>query len=371
MPMKIPPFLTDLINSDHTLAGIVNEAIARFEPWIANSQMPLFPEYTDHSIRHLEEVMATSAELATDAAKEILSPLDASILVLAVCLHDCAMHLTEDGFITLTAPNSEWKGISTFDSVPWDTLWGDFLAEARRFDGRKLVALFGDSDPIRVPPTNVTQLTKRDRLLMGEFIRRHHARLAHEIAIFGIPGANGAPIPVIARDERLGQWISDLAGLVARSHGVPLRSNFGYLKQYYDLRDFNKVHAIFLMSLIRIADYLQIQAKRAPTETLQVRKLNSPISQIEWKVHDSVRNITAAGDDPEAIFVRAEPENVATFLRVKEWLSGIQYELDVSWAVLGEVYGRFAQERLDTLKLRLRRIKSNLDDISAFSTTVS
>ena len=71
------------------------------------------------------------------------------------------------------------------------------------------------------------------------------------------------------------------------------------------------------MAALRIADYLQIQPERAPKSLLKLHKLRSPFSVGEWRVHQSVRNITSAGDDPEAIFVDAKPDDVATFLNVQ------------------------------------------------------
>jgi molecular chaperone HtpG len=249
-------------------------------------------------------------------------------------------------------------------------LWEDFLSEARRFDGRKLLSLFGDTDPVRRPPAKVADFTLRDRLLIGEFIRRHHARLAHEIAIHGIPGIGGRAVSLIDRTSETSIWLSDIAGLIARSHGISLRNTLPFLERRYHIRDFNGLHSIFLMVLLRIADYLQIQAKRAPTETLQVRRLVSPISQGEWKVHSSVRNITTAVDDPEAVYIDAAPQDIQSFLRLREWIQGIQAELDLSWAVLGEVYGRYSQERLDNLGLKLRRMRSSIDDTESFSKSV-
>jgi hypothetical protein len=59
---------------------------------------------------------------------------------------------------------------------------------------------------------------------------------------------------------------------------------------------------------------------------------------------------------------------VATFLRLKSLLLGLQAELDLSWAVLGEVYGR--NEKLRQLTLVLRRVKSNLDKVPAYLATL-
>jgi molecular chaperone HtpG len=258
--MQIPKLLSERINADYQVASIVNGAIARFAPWVANSQIPFFPEYTDHSLTHVEDVLRTSIELATADALDRISNKDAATLVLAVCLHDCAMHLTEDGFFSLVRPDSAWRAVPQFDSIAWDVLWEEFLAESRRFDGRKLMALFGDTEPAGRPPENATDLSKRNRYLIGEFIRRNHARLAHEIALYGIPGIDGQPMGMIDRSSEVGTWLGDIAGVVARSHGIPLRTAVGYLKQKYHVRDFNGVHAAFLMVLVRVADFLQIQA---------------------------------------------------------------------------------------------------------------
>jgi hypothetical protein len=368
--MRLPKLLRDLIESDHNVSGIVNTAIANFTPWISNSQMPFFPEYTDHSLQHVEEVLQTEIDLVENEAQTMLSPVDAAALVMGTCLHDCAMHLTEDGFQSLVKQNSLWQPVAEFDNTEWSSLWDDFISEARRFDGRKLTSLFGDPEPAQRPPNDITHYTKRHRLLIGEFIRRHHARLAHEIALHGVPGTDGKAFVLIDRGSDLACWLSDISGLIARSHGIPLRRTFGFLKAKYHLRDFNRLHSIYLMTLLRIADYLQMQAKRAPTEVLEVRKLASPISQGEWKVHASVRNISSAGDDPEAIIIDTNPLDVGSFLRVRDWLSGIQDELDSSWAVLGEVYGRFTREHFDKLRLTLRRVRSNIDDVAAFARTV-
>lgn len=127
---------------------------------------------------------------------------------------------------------------------------------------------------------------------------------------------------------------------------------------------------IFLMALLRIADFLQIQAARAPTIFNQIHRIISPFSENEWRVHQSITNITTSIPDPKAIFVSAVPKSVKAFLRLSGWMKDLQSELDTSWAVLGEVYGRFEKERLSDLKLALRRITSNFEDTVSFRKTV-
>jgi molecular chaperone HtpG len=62
------------------------------------------------------------------------------------------------------------------------------------------------------------------------------------------------------------------------------------------------------------------------------------------------------------------PNDIETFVRTQELLSGLQIELDTCWAVLGEVYGRHST--LSNLQLSLRRVRSNLDDLSTFSKSI-
>jgi hypothetical protein len=74
--------------------------------------------------------------------------------------------------------------------------------------------------------------------------------------------------------------------------------------------------------------------------------------------------VTYASDDPEAIEIDADPLDARTYFRVRDLLSGFQEELDLCWAVLGEVYGR--HDRLRDLSLALRRVRSNIDDPRSF-----
>jgi hypothetical protein len=335
--------------------------------------MVFFPEYTDHGISHLEAVLQTTLDLATGDAQDLVTSQDAAILVVAVALHDFGMYLTRDGFETLISKGSAWQGVSYFKDKPWDELWDEFYAEATRFDGRKLRVLFGENyRPVRPLPPKGQQWEEFDFLLVGEFLRKHHPRLAHEIALYGLPGKDGQAISVCltGSDEQL--FWSDMAGLIARSHGMDLRPCLSFLKAQYDNQiNPRNVHPVFLAVLLRIADYFQIQASRAPTAHTDVVTFKSQFSDHEWKVHQSVTDIHNTGQDPEAIVINAKPSNVDTFLRLKAWLSGIQDELDRSWAVLGEVYGLQLPSGLYQLGLRIRRVKSNLDDAESFSSKVS
>jgi molecular chaperone HtpG len=362
--MQIPTRLAYILERDQSLDGGVRLSISQFEPWIAHSNLPFFPEYTKHDVEHIEAVLRTAVGLIRDEAWETITPSDAAVLILAILLHDCAMHLSEDGFISLLGPVRRDCSVPEMADKPWHILWEDFCLEASRFDGRKLLQLFGDTQPVRRPPMDPNELTKRDRLLIGEFLRRHHPRLAQEIAIFGVPAKGSSPL-VLEGFAGPHDYIVFLSAIVARSHGASVRAYLPYLRDHFDLRQYKGVHPVFLMALLRVADYLQIEAERAPAQFLRVQRLSSPVSEGEWKAHHAIKDVRHTHEDPEALFVDADPEDIGTFLRVETWLRGIQQELDATWAVLGEVYGRY--EALNRLGIVLRRIRSSLDNADTFA----
>jgi len=365
MAIVLPSQLKELLEQDHRLNGSIHSVLSLVVPWFADNKLVFFPEYTDHGPKHITEVLGTAEALVSSPAWGILSPEDAATLVLAIILHDSAMHLSEDGFVTLIATTD--PGNVSLNDRPWRDLWREFLTEARRFDARKLNALFGDTDPIKEPPLDSLKMTKKDHLLIGEFLRRHHARLANEIAITGIPGSRGKRVSL----GDIPESVKQLAGIAARSHGLDLRVCVDYLnsKTKWGARRTSGIHITYVMTLVRIADYFQIHRDRAPQGLLKIRSLNSPVSRGEWNTHDAIVDIHQETDDPEALWVEAAPQDVKIYLKIRDLVKDIQRELDDCWAVLGEVYG--PKNKLRDLGLTIRRIRSNLDDTEAFAKTVS
>jgi len=372
--MKIPAFLNATYSGDLKLNAFVSHSLATIEAHVEANKPVFFPEYTDHSVKHIELVLQTAIDLASPAARGQITTADASALPIGVSLHDLGMYLTKDGFESLLSEGGRWRGVDFFDhGTTWRNLWDEFYAEATRFDGRKLRQLFGDNyRPVRPLPSTDAIWQDSDYLLVGEFLRRHHPRLAHEIALHGLPAKDGDAIVICPTTSEDQLFLADISGLVARSHGIDLRVCIDYLQHKYKNKiDPRNSHPIYLAALLRIADYFQIQSTRAPTARTDVTTFQSSISQGEWTVHQSVRDITNTGGDPEAIVIIAEPTDVETFLKLKRWLTGLQRELDQTWAVLGEVYGLQVHSGLNLLGLRIRRLKSNIDDVAEFAKSVS
>lgn len=367
MVIKLPPLLEQKLTGYENLRAAVDGTVADFGSWLRDSKLPFFTDYTDHGSEHLNQVLSTAVGLMSDKAN-LFTGADAGVLIIATLLHDAAMHLSEAGFKELIKGRASNRIIPEFDTHSWPDLWEEFFFMARRWDDQKINDVFGEltdagAQPvIRDPFECYHNLSDWDRKLIGEFIRHHHPRMAHEFAVYGVPTPTANPIVV---DKRLGSDLADIAGLIARSHGMPVRHCVDYLPQKgYHQREYKGVHAVYLMALLRVSDYIQIQADRADKIAFRYRYIPSRISQQEWNAHNAITNITPTHEDPESLEIQAQPNDVRTFLRLKDWMGGIQRELDASWAVLGEIYGRY---QLNQLGMVIRRVRSNLDDVRVFA----
>ena len=362
MSLNIPNRMKERLEQDSGISSFTLTSVNNLKPWLDANTTVFFPEYTDHSFIHLNEVLATAESIITDESWDTITPEDVSAMIVSVLLHDCAMHITEDGFYSLITdiyPSIKSQYFST--DPKWSEMWSDYIAEAKRFNSDKLKSIFNDSKPVSDIPDNKIDLTTRDKLLIGEFIRRHHARIAHEIVFNGVPGTDGKTLKLAEEPRR---HFLDLCGFIAKSHNMSLRQAVDALNTKKK-REHLGCHVPFLMSVLRISDYIQVQATRAPSQLLNVKSLISPISKGEWKKHDAILEINHADEDPEALFIDAEPQDAILFEDLRWLFTDIQRELDEVWAVLGEVYGRY--DKMANLGINIRRLRSSLDDINEYT----
>lgn len=364
----LPESFAEALLRDHDLNAAVHETLTDFGNWFATSRKPFFEDYTDHSITHINGILATADRLMTDDSKSLLSPGDFAVLILSILLHDAPLHLSEDGFDDLIRGTSRQNRIPGFDTATWADLWDDFLFLARRWDKQKKAEIFGYAAngmpraEVRDPFESYDDLNSSSRKLIGEFLRWHHARLAHEFAIFGVPGP--ATDRIRLNHARLGEHLRDIAGLVARSHTLSIRRCTDYLQtRWGSSMNPMDIHAAFLMGIARITDYMEFQVNRSPKISFRYKCMWRKRSESEQRAYSAVTNLTFINNDPELVRMDAIPDDVFQFLQLKEWQTGIQAELDQSWAVIGEIY--HSNPILKDLKLSLRRVRSNLDDATS------
>lgn len=243
--IQLPSQLDDLIRSDTSFEAAISQARRDFGPILRANKLTFFPEYPDHGIEHIQNVISTAYGLVRDNARELLTAADGAVLVLSIILHDLALHLEKDGFILLVTGNMPHQPVpwfkARFEERPWDDLWDEYRDQVSRYSGRKNTELFGSPEPVPPPDLNIsTEWSEKQFLLVGDFIRQHHGRLAHEIARHGFPGRSQDHL--LRLDPQLGE-VSDIAGLIARSHTLPLRPCVDYLKAVF------RTHAIHAKSM--------------------------------------------------------------------------------------------------------------------------
>lgn len=345
------------------VSAAVGSTLTRVKPILERNEAPFFPDYTDHGIGHVKSVLSTSELLVGDEAWSVFTREDAAVLVLATMAHDLGMLIDIEGFRFLLDTNLDDTLFLESNDQPWEKLWREFQLEVRRFDGTTLVNILGSQDPVSAHEFDLSQLTERGIRVVGEFLRRHHHRLAHEIVLLGLPSGNGR-VPLF---DNAPKHLREVAGIVARSHGLTLRESVELLTKHDRTghREYRHIHPAFLMVLVRLADYLDLDIGRAPASILSAKSLRSPISRREWWSHRAIVDCHSYDEDPECLRIVVDPSalpDVATFAVVEDKMVGIQQELDSCWAVLGEIYGRFPP--LNRLSLRIRRIRSDFREIS-------
>jgi hypothetical protein len=355
---------------------------------LADNKLAFFPDYTDHGIDHTNCVLRSEVGLipnvvweksTNDSYPRLLCDIDVVMLVGATLLHDLGMHLTPSGFLELISPDSRFRPLTWFNDrheghspdIEWNSLWLEFDREARRFSTRELANIVGEPSALSWKynglPENPAEWQRNHHLIVGEFVRRHHPRLAHEIAIYGFPGipvgSGAGQFPAMGQEgHALADW-ADLIGLIARSHGLSLRVCKDYLNFHHAYRDNPRPmgSAVFYpMALLRVADYFQIDRRRAPAVLLKLRNPQSTTSVQEWLKHSVVRHIGAAADPRGKMITVGADLSLSLYLQLRALLDALQSELDHSTAVLDEVYGTQTEIGLNQLNLAVRRIYSNL-----------
>ena len=309
-----------------------------------------FPEYTLHDVTHIKNVLEISSNLIPDNIYRKLDNKSVEYLVAAIMLHDLGMFISRDGLNNLiSGEQNDNLNIELFKES-WSELWKDYYSKAKKYDDKKLLEIFGDIQPVDrdihscIPEEN----NIRQRLLLGDFLRQHHHRLAYEIAKQGFPGERSIDV---LENRNIDEEDREIIGLIAFSHGVSLRSLDDYIESYkIDLT--KKCPIFYLMSVLRLADYLDILYQRAPEIKCKKQRLMSPISQREFELNQSIKELTLE-KEKKFYYINAQPSRTTIFLYAKNTLEKIQAELDMCWAVLAEKYNY-------KYELSVYRIMSNL-----------
>jgi hypothetical protein len=374
--IKMPAFLKEKLE-DSDYFGDIDNFVREMSEFLYGSRMEFFPEYTDHRIQHIQDVLDDCVRLIPSCTKPHFTASDAAVLICAVFLHDIGMHCTPYLFTSLINGDHdslqvEWFSqdeIKSRSDLSWQEEWSLFLEEIKRWNSKQIDDLIGAHDT-NSPPTQPQSLCisldhntwkYSDRLFIGEFIRRHHPRIAHEAALSGMQMFSRHTVDVFGNNL---QPLKDVIGLVARSHGIDIRTSCDYLKHEYSDTTYLRCHIPYIISLIRIADYLQIHKSRAPAILYNLNTPISPISIKEWKAHEAVLNVELSDITTKDITIEiaSNVKSVSLLDKLRHLLVSMQQELDTTTAVLDEIYSPLQNNAANHFRLVASRIRSNIEN---------
>lgn len=312
-----------------------------------------FPDYTIHGIKHVNAVLELADKLITPSTMEFLTARDLSILISSIIIHDLGMFLTIDGVQKLLF--SEWcnNRIDGLDERSWADEWKEYLEQVRRYPDEKMQYSFGECVSVDTLCLDRDKMIRKDILVVGEFLRQQHPRLAHEIAETSFMGSVDNDV---FAGTSFGEDDRRLIGLIARSHGMEIRETENYIRaEFADENNPCGTPAFYLMAILRIADYLDAGEHRAPKQLTDRQAINVPISLQEWRWNGLINIDNYSWKEEEHnLYIQASPKDSTDFILVEKWLKKVQYELDMCWSILAEKYAA------SNYRLSIHRIQSNI-----------
>lgn len=293
-------------------------------------------------------------KLIPDKALSNMKARELGILIIAVMLHDMGMFIEKDGMYKILYGEFSEKKVPLLDDYTWKEEWDRYIYKIKRYSDKKLRRIFGEIRyPEQLPSKSFMDMDKYI-LVYGDFLRQNHGRLIYDIIKCYFPGKEDMDV---LRGTDADEEVRDIIALVARSHTMNLRETFEYLEEWYiPPAEPKNIKIFYLMAVLRMADYLDAGYDRAPHAIEAMRTTYSVVSQEEY-----LWNQVIDYDDydwktkSETLVIHANPTCSSQFLKIESWLLGLQKELDLCWAVLGEVYTGKSM-----LGLTIRRINSNI-----------
>lgn len=307
-----------------------------------------FEEYTNHGIKHINTILDILDKLISDSSLENITEKELGICIISLILHDIGMFVSYNGFKQLLEDEYSYADLEKKKNFKEN--WQQYLFDLKYYSEKQLISKFGTADIYFTELKDEVELENKERMVIGEFLRQNHHHIAHYIIVNGIENIDFLSGTKIDDETR------DLIGLITRSHGMNIRDTEMYLKNKYSVISKPKnISVFYIMTLLRIADYLDVGEERASHIVCAffVKKSENSKQEFSWnqciKYEDFVWNY-----DRECLSVDATPKNAKQFIDTKKWIKGVQYELDMCWAIIGEHYDA------NKYKMTIRRLESNI-----------
>jgi Histidine kinase-, DNA gyrase B-, and HSP90-like ATPase len=261
------------------------------------------PGMTVHDISHLDALWGTASSVAEGAIN--VNPAEAFVLGTSILLHDAAMSLAAyPGGLAEVSTTIAWKDAVARLALSLEEAGGE------RFD-------------LANPPDAVVQR------IVPDVLRRLHAERAEDLAEQAWPTADGSQVYLV-EDSELRRFYGPTIGQIAHSHWWSVQK----LEQEFseDLgalanRTINRVDRVKLACLLRVADALHLDSRRAP-RFLRAITQPSGTSVLHWSFQE---RLAAPHIDLDAVvFTTGQPfgrEDAEAWWLAYDTLNAVDREL--------------------------------------------
>ena len=281
----------------------------------------IFDEYTKHDISHIDDMLKILEWLIPEDTKDIMSPADWLITVLAIYFHDLGMLVTREEY--------EQRNSSDFIEYRDKVLFADDFGADYRAKVKQL------------PPDDA------ERFLYQDFVRGNHAERIRNWIMGRAPDHLGiTPDSMSEVNDLLStlddQFRHDLA-LVCESHHLDDLNNFQKYKvsQPYGNSDKETANLQYVAVLLRTADLLHITRDRTPAIAFRIINPTDPLSQKEWVKQMAVKRVRSKiGSNRDTIEVHAYFTQENGFFGLTSYLSYAQKQIEKSYGWVKEANKR-------------------------------
>lgn len=220
------------------------------------------PEYTDHSLRHMDSLWHVAGQVLTSAEVKLLNSGEAFLLGASFYLHDLGM-----AFPVTSAGKEQIKGSEQYQ------------AAYRRFE--------------RLNPRD---RSKADELAMRETTRELHAQKALELATEPVPGLGR----FLIEDSEFRERWAYFAGQIAESHHWTLEKIERVLgaRKAAPGPDGESLDLAYVACVLRVVDFAHINRQRALRSDRTLRPEMPPRSETHW---DAQSNVTGPDRDRDML----------------------------------------------------------------------
>ena len=292
IPEQFENKLFSLDDEGKSWMGKVIQFVENTQNFISQSPF-FFPEYTKHSVEHINNALKISIKLIPNETMNKLSADTIAILIMAIITHDIGMFIKPEGLENLLKQTPK----NGSEDKSWIAEWKKYQTQLNHFSINEIDKYFGNPSSFTIDdgldmmqlPNEITvgTLSPWRIRLCGEFLRRMHPRLAQEIIENGFIG--NEQVDLFSNIEIDNEY-RKLIGIVARSHGMNINGLDSKLKEFdEDAIEYPyEVPIYYLMAILRLADYFDAGSDRAPHAIMAMQHFEAEISYDEFKWNQTV-----------------------------------------------------------------------------------